>query len=268
VSEATTTTSLKAIFRFPFQSPKWQSHFIIGIALIWVGFLIPIVPGIFVYGYILRVMRGALDGDDLVLPVWEDWGRLALDGLRGTVIHLVYMFPATIVYFGGMAFYFLGTFYVSFLTSSTYEGGEAAAGLLPLMFLGSIAIMIFSMFIGSVLLLLGAIPLPMATAHFVAQDKLSAAFRVREWWSLLRVDKLGYFIGWVIVAGLMGILYFASILAYYSIVLCCFIPILMAPIGFYVSLVGAALFGQIYRESAATLASQAGAPEPSQADKA
>jgi hypothetical protein len=255
VSEATTTTSLKAIFRFPFQSPKWQSHFIIGIALIWVGFLIPIVPGIFVYGYILRVMRGALDGDDLVLPVWEDWGRLALDGLRGTVIHLVYMFPATIVYFGGMAFYVIGNFSLPLLMSAANEGGDVAAGL-PLLFLGNMAIMFLSMFIGSVLGLLGVIPLPMATAHFVAQDKLSAAFRVREWWSLLRVDKLGYFIGWVIVAGLMGILYFASTLAYYSIVLCCFIPILMAPIGFYVPLVGAALFGQIYRESAATLASR------------
>ncbi len=60
----------------------------------------------------------------------------------------------------------------------------------------------------------------------------------------------------MIAAGLMGILYFASMLAYYSIVLCCFIPILMAPIGFYVSLVGAALFGHIYRESAAIRASR------------
>ena len=255
MSEATTTTSLKAIFRFPFQSPKWQSHFIIGIALIWAGFLIPIVPGIFVYGYMLRVMRGALDEDDLVLPAWEDWGRLALDGLRGTVIHLVYILPAMIVYFGGMAFYFIGNFSLPLLMSAASEGGDAASWL-PLLFLGSIAIMFLSMFIGSVLGLLGIIPLPMATAHFVANDKLAAAFRVREWWSLLRVDKLGYFIGWVIVAGLMGVLYFTFMIAYYSIILCCFIPILLAPIGFYVSLVGAALFGQIYREGATSLASK------------
>ncbi len=255
MSEATTTTSLKTIFRFPFQSPKWQSHFIIGTALIWAGFLIPIVPGIFVYGYVLRVMRGALDGDDLVLPAWEEWGRLALDGLRGTVIHLVYILPAMIVYFGGMAFYFIGNFSLPLLMSAANEGGDVAAGL-PLLILGNMAVMFLSMFIGSVLGLLGIMPLPMATAHFVANDKLAAAFRVREWWSLLRVDKLGYFIGWVMVAGLMGVLYFTFMIAYYSIILCCFMPILMAPIGFYVSLVGAALFGQIYRESAATLASQ------------
>lgn len=58
------------------------------------------------------------------------------------------------------------------------------------------------------------------------------------------------------VAGLMGVLYFTFMIAYYSIILCCFAPILLAPIGFYESLVGAALFGQIYRESTAILASQ------------
>jgi len=255
MSEATTTTSLKATFRFPFQSPKWQSHFIIGTALIWAGFLIPIVPGIFVYGYILRVMRGSVDRDDLVLPNWEDWGQLALDGLQGTVVQLAYLLPAIIVYFGGIALYFIGIFSVPFLTSTTYVGGEVASGP-SLLFLGSMAIMFISMFIGSVLFLLGGIPLPMATAHFVAHNKLAAAFRVREWWSLLRVNKLGYFIAWVMVAGLMGVLYFVFMIAYYSIILCCFIPILMAPIGFYVSLVGAALFGQIYRESATILASK------------
>lgn len=254
MSEATTTTSLKAIFRFPFQSPKWQSHFIIGTALIWAGFLIPIVPGIFVYGYILRVMRRALDEDDLVLPAWDDWGRLALDGLRGTVINLVYILPAMIVYFGGITFYFIGNFSLPLLMSAANEGGDVAAGL-PLLILGNMAIMFLSMFIGSVLGLLGIIPLPMATAHFVTNDKLTAAFRVREWWSLLRVDRLGYFICWVMVAGLMGIMYFTFMIAYYSIILCCFTPILLAPIGFYVSLVGAALFGHIYRDSTAILAS-------------
>jgi len=254
--EATTTTSLKATFRFPFQGPKWQSHFIIGTALIWAGFLIPIVPGIFVYGYILRVMRRALDGDDLVLPNWEDWGQLVLGGLRGMVVQLAYLLPAIIVYFGGIALYFIGVFSVPFLTSTTYEGGEVASGGPALLFLGSMAIMFISIFIGSVLFLLGGIPLPMVTAHFVAHDKLAAAFRVREWWSLLRVNKLGYFIAWVMVAGLMGVLYFTFMIAYYSIILCCFIPILLAPVGFYVSLVGAALFGQIYRESTAILASK------------
>jgi hypothetical protein len=85
---------------------------------------------------------------------------------------------------------------------------------------------------------------------------VAAAFRVREWWPLLRANKLGYLIAWVVVAGLMALSYAALIMVYYTLVLCCFIPLLMAPAGFYVSLVSAALFGQTYRESVAMLAAR------------
>lgn len=255
MSEAATIPSLKVIFRFPFQGPDWRSRFIVGTALLFAGFLVPIVPGIFVYGYVLRVMGQALKGEDVALPAWEDWGRLAMDGLRGMVISLVYLLPSMIVFLGGVALYFTSSILFPLLMGAAEEASEVALGA-PLLLLASMAIMFLSLLIGSVLLVVGAIPLPVATAHFVVQDKLSAAFRVREWWPLLQVNKLGYFISWVVVAGLMGILYFVSMMTYYTCVLCCFIPFLGAPIGFYVSLVSAALFGQIYRESAAILASR------------
>ena len=40
-----------------------------------------------------------------------------------------------------------------------------------------------------------------------------------------------------------------NMIAYCTVVLCCLIPFVLAPIGFYLSLVSAALFGQTYRES-------------------
>jgi len=153
-------------------------------------------------------MGQALKGEDVALPAWDDWGRLAMDGLRGVVINLVYLLPAMIVFLGGMALYFTSTFSFPLWMGAAEEAGEVALGA-PLLLLASMAIMFLSMFIGSVLFVVGAIPLPVATAHFVVQDKLSAAFRVREWWPLLRVNKLGYFIAWVVVAGLMGISYFS-----------------------------------------------------------
>jgi len=128
--------------------------------------------------------------------------------------------------------------------------------LLPAILLGSMAIMFVSMFVGSILTLLGAIALPVALSHTVAEDDLVAAFRVRQWWGILKADKLGYFISWVIIAGLMGILYLILMLAYSTLVLCCLLPILMAPVGLYIMLIGAALFGQTYRESRALLAVQ------------
>jgi hypothetical protein len=80
------------------------------------------------------------------------------------------------------------------------------------------------------------------------------AFAVRQWWRILKADRLGYFIAWVIVAGLMGVLYLGVMLGYYTLVLCFLIPFVVAPVGLYVALVGAALFGGTYRENVATLA--------------
>jgi hypothetical protein len=251
MSEAMTTRSIKTFFKFPFQGPNWQSRFLIGAGLALASFLVPIVPLIFVNGYTLRVMRQAIEGEDLAMPDWEDWGGLATDGLRMMLVGLVYLLPGTIVLVGGMILYWV---ILTLLAVATEGGSEPALGA-SLLYMVSIGIMFLSMLVGLALSLLGGIPLPMATAHFVAQDKVAAAFRVREWWAVLRNNRLGYFIAWVVVAGLMAILYFLTMMVYYTMVLCCLIPFLGATLGFYLSLVGAAMFGHAYREGAAALSS-------------
>jgi hypothetical protein len=246
MDEVTTMTSLREVFAFPFRGPGWRNRFIIGSVLVIGSFLIPIVPLIFVYGYALAVMRQAIDREAqeaLALPRWDDWGKLASDGLRTMVVGLVYLLPGLLVTFGGLALYFVTTLAAPF----ALESGDET--LWPLLFFGSLAIMFISMFLGTVLTVLGAIPLPMATAHFAAEDDLSAAFRVRQWWDLLRANPLGTFIAWVVMAGLMAILYLVLTLIYYTLVLCCAIPFLAGPIGFYLLLVSAGLFGRTYRES-------------------
>jgi hypothetical protein len=241
--EETTMAYLKDVFQFPFRGPDWRNRFIVGCALIAASFLIPILPLIFVCGYVLQVMRQAIDGEELTLPVWDDWGRLAIDGLRTMVVGFVYLLPGLLVMFGGMALYFVG---VVSAPIAEQAGNEV---LFPLLFLGSFLVMFLSMFVGTLLTLLGTIPLPLATAHFAAQDEVPAAFRFREWWGMLRANPLGYFIAWVIAAGLGGVLYLALMLVYYTVVLCCAIPLLVGPVGFYTLLVGAALFGRVYGES-------------------
>ena len=252
MSETMSILSLKKLFRFPFQAPNWQSRFVVGTALILANYVIPIVPAIFLAGYALRVMRQTLAGQEPELPAWDDWGELAKDGLRAMLAGLVYFLPALIVFAVGVAVYFIGNLYLPLTASSSGDPDQMLAGL-PAIVLGSMAILFVSMLVGIVLSLLGAIAMPAATAHFVAQDELRAAFRVRQWWRILRTDMLGYFISWVIIAGLFAVLYSGAMLAYYTIVLCCLIPILTAPITLYVLLVGAALFGETYRESAAEL---------------
>jgi len=259
VTDAIGTDSLKALFKFPFQGSNWKNNFIIGTALTFANFVLPIVPALFVSGYTLRVMRQAIEGQESTLPAWDDWGKLITDGLRMTLVSLVYLLPAGLLFIGGWGLYMIVSFTVPFLmsTGGSEQATSASAGLAVLAIFGSFAIMVFSMFLGSLLLVLGAIPLPVATGHFVAQDKVGAAFRVREWWPILRANKLGYFVSWVVVMGLFAVLYYLVSLAYITVILCFFIPLLMAPIGFYLSLISAALFGQTYRESVALRNAQA-----------
>jgi hypothetical protein len=261
MAETIATTPLKAVFKFPFQAPDWRNRFLIGAGLTFASFIVPIVPLIFVGGYVLQIMRQAIEGRDLELPAWDDWGKLGVDGLRLMLVGLVYLLPGMLIMFGGIGLYFISSFFLPILLAVAEESGRSAlALLLPLFFLGSMAIMMVSMLVGGLLYLLGLIFLPAAITHFAAHDKVAAAFRVREWWPLLRANKLGYLIAWVVVAGLMALSYAALIMVYYTLVLCCFIPLLMAPAGFYVSLVSGVLFGQTYRESVAMLAARSQPP--------
>jgi hypothetical protein len=243
MGEVTTMTSLREIFAFPFRGPEWRNRFIIGSVILIASFLIPILPLIFVYGYAVAVMRRAIEEEALTLPRWDDWGKLAGDGVKAMIVGFVYLLPGLLVTFGGFALYFG----VSLATPFALEASDGGGWVL--LFFGSFIIMLVAMFLGMLFTVLGAIPLPMATGNFVAEDDLAAAFRVREWWVLLRANPLGSFIAWVVVAGLMGILYLAVTLMYSTLVLCCAIPFLTAPVGFYLLLVGAALFGRTYRDS-------------------
>jgi len=250
--EASAVTPLKALLRFPFQGSNWRNNFLIGAALRLAASFVPILPSIFVYGYALRIVRRAIEGGELELPAWDDWGKLGTDGLRLMLVGLVYLLPGTLVIVAGWTLYMVAAFSSPLLMAAAGEQGQG--GLVVLGIFGSFVIMMLCMLLGSILLLLGSIPLPVAMAHFVARDQVAAAFRVREWWPLLRANKLGYLAAWVVMLGLVSVLYLAVMAAYYSVVLCCFIPVLAAPLTFYAGLIGGALFGQTYRESTSMLA--------------
>jgi hypothetical protein len=235
--------ALREAFAFPFRGPDWRERFIVGSVLVMVSFFVPILPLVFVCGYALAVMRRAIQGEQLLLPRWGDWGRLGLDGLRAMVAGFVYLLPGLAVGFVGFAVYFAATFATPFAV----EAGNESLWLF--LFFGAFVVMFVTLFLGTMLTLLGAIPLPLATAQFVDEDDLAAAFRFRQWWQLLRANPLGVFIAWVVVAGLMAILYLLVTPLYYTLVLCCAVPLLAAPVLFYVLLVGAAVFGLAYRES-------------------
>ncbi len=235
-------SDLKFLFRFPFQGPDWVNRFIIGCALYFAGWVIPIVPVLFVFGYAVEVMRRVIQGEEPGLPLWQDWGRLFVSGLRAFAVALVYLLPGTLIWLGGFAIYMVGSF-----------------GLIPfaerqqpdvffMAFIVLMAICLLSFFVGSLLLFLGVIPLPAAMAHFVAEDRLGAAFQVRRWWTVLKERRWEYAIAWLLLFGIISVVYLAQLLLYYSVCLCWLIPISSAPVGFYATLVSAALFGLVWRD--------------------
>lgn len=261
MSDTLSTDALRPFFKFPFEGEGWQGRFLVGSALVLAGYFIPILPLIFVAGYALVVMRQTLAGQAPELPAWDDWGKLTGDGFKAMVVSLAYMAPAIIVYTVGMGLYFGATFYLPFSAAAASDPNEALLTF-PLILFGSMAVMFLSMALGILLTLLGAIAIPMATAHFVAEDRLGAAFRLRQWLRVLRADKLGYLMAWVVVAGLGTIIYFFAMIAYSTLILCVILPFILAPATFYLMLVGNALFGHTYRHSAARLPLDPALPEP------
>ncbi|HEY76827.1 MAG TPA: DUF4013 domain-containing protein [Thermoflexia bacterium] len=242
-------SSLKDVFRFPFRRPDWPVPFLIGSALVFAGFWIPLVPWIFVAGYLVWIMRRVIEGEAPSLPDWRDWGALARDGLKATGIGLVYLLPGILVYLAGIAFYLL----VSVVAPFAAEGGGGEEGWFLLLVMFAMVVFLLSLFLGTLLFFVGLVPLPVAMAEFAASGDFAAAFRLRRLWEVIRVDGWGYFVAWVVLFGLGAIAYVAMMLVYYSGVFCCLAPLAMAPVAFYLWLVGAALFGQMCRESVGLL---------------
>jgi Protein of unknown function (DUF4013) len=239
--------SLRVTLKFPFQAKEWIVPFIIGTALIFSGMILPIIPVIFVYGYLAEVMRMSIQGQEMILPAWKNWGNLFKDGLRCIAVGLVYLGPAIVLFIIGMVAYF-SMFVALIAVTPESSANSAASALAGLLSFGAMGILFLCMFFGMLLFLAGAIPLPTALAHFISNDKMGAAFHLREWGRILRNDKWGYLIAWLLVLGMMGIFYFAFMLAYMTFIFC-FVGILLAfPAGFYIMVVSAALFGQVYRE--------------------
>ena len=244
-----TMTQLKPFFSFPFQDSQANSRFIAGCALLLSGFIVPIIPGLFVYGYALRIMQSTVEGEPPSMPSWDDWASLFNLGLRGAIVSFLFTLPATAAYLFGIAVYF-GTFILIPLSSNF---GSSSSDLLFFPFLFAMGAMFLSMAIGTVLLVLGTFPLPASIAHLIKNDQLSAAFRVREWWPILSTNRLGYIISFVIVAGILGIAYYAFFVLYSTIILLCLAFFILPLLGFYTMLVAAALFGETYREGSAAL---------------
>lgn len=80
---------------YPMENDDWVTTTIIGGLLVFFGFLL--IPALFVYGYIVRTIRGSLHGESKP-PVFSDWGDLLVTGGKAWIISVVYMIVPLIVF--------------------------------------------------------------------------------------------------------------------------------------------------------------------------
>lgn len=235
-------SALKPYFRFPFADRIATNRFLVGSGVFIASLFIPILPALFGLGYCVQILRRTAGGEPPAMHAWEDWGTLLKDGLRGWAISLLFFLP-------GLAAFVLGflAYFASFIPLMSSTGADGDGGLAFLLLLG-MGTMFLSFAVGSVLFVLASIPLPVALAHFAFEDRFAAAFEVRGWWPILRRNLLGVLIAWIIIAGLMGVVWFASLALYYTFILICLLGFLVLPAYFYVLAVGAAIYGDLYAE--------------------
>ena len=243
------TSELKHYFRFPFQDRESRSRFVLGCVLMLAGYFFPVIPGLLVYGYALRILQRTATGEAPSMPAWDDWPALLSLGFRGFILQFAFTLPALAVFLVGLAAYF-GALIPFSIASSTETSVSDPAILLAFV---AMLVLFLSVFVGSVLLALGIIPLPACVSHFAAQDRFSAAFRIREWWRIFWANKLGYFVAFVVTSGILGIAYWAFMILYSTMVLLCLAFLVLVPTGVYAMLVGVALFGEAYRDGTETL---------------
>ena len=88
-----------------------------------IGGLLSFVPivNIFAFGYLYRLSRAVRKSGQPVLPPWNDWSGLFIDGMRFTIVWLVYwLLPISLAYLITllMTFVYLGVLAsIFFLTS-------------------------------------------------------------------------------------------------------------------------------------------------------
>jgi hypothetical protein len=196
----------------------WVKTLLIGGVLSLLSALV--IPTFFVLGYVLRVLRKTMRGDEEP-PVFDEWGDLAVDGLKGFVIGFVYfLIPGLVV----AAAVFLG------FAGAVIGGGSDTAGL----FGGLVALV--GALVGFVLMLFAGYVTPAALANYAETDRLGAAFSYSDLKPVLTSGK--YATAWLyafavffvagIVSGLLGatgvgailsafVTFYALVAAYYII---------------------------------------------------
>lgn len=206
----------EAAVKYPYDDGDGVRALIIGSLLTLLGFLI--VPTIIVTGYALSVIRSVRAGNSHP-PAFGDWGELLVDGLKGTLVVIVYFLIPSVLFTGSVGATLIPV-------AGGLGEGTAAFGLLGLV------VVLLSV----PLFLVAAYLLPAALVGVALTGRIGAAFSVGRIWSLVTTSD--YALAWVLalvvslvasfltalltgltlIGGLLG-----SLLGFYSLVVAAYL---------------------------------------------
>ncbi|MFZ6031418.1 MAG: DUF4013 domain-containing protein [Chloroflexota bacterium] len=243
----TTSNFLQNALLHPFQDKNWGTKLLIGGALLLASMLIPVIPALFVLGYLYRIQRRVIiDKSGPQLPEWEDWGQLLQDGLKYLGAILVYMLPALLLMIGGYVFMMFSPMLIT-MVAEVGEVGEKAASVLGILLLLGFMGGVLAMLLGSVLGIAIGILVPAGLAHMSAQDRFGAAFEINVWIKNWRANAGGYVLAFVVVMGLSWALTFILSFTYFAAIFCCLLPaVAISYVSYYLGVVSANLYANAY----------------------
>ncbi|HEV2722108.1 MAG TPA: DUF4013 domain-containing protein [Thermoanaerobaculia bacterium] len=204
---------------FVFEDPRWLPKLLLGALFSLAGIIL--IGIFFVYGYLARLVRNVVAGEQTPLPEWDDLGEMFSEGAMLFVATLIYTAP----------FFFL--FFLMFPFSMLADMDNAAA-----QFLGGGGLVVLGLVFVPFALAL-AVWVPAAMLHAIVKRDFRAAFDFRTIGLFLRGNALNYllaYLDWLV----------ARFAAGFGILLCC-VGIFIT--SFWALAVAGAAFAQVYRLS-------------------
>ena len=233
-----------------FKDVDWKNKFLVGSLFMLIATFVPGVGLLgyqVVYGYALVVMRATMRAEPLTLPKWERYGELFVDGFKAGLAAFGYLIPGIIAIVGAYGLIIVAIVLESTLWIPTTRAGEPA---IPWLLLIGNAGLFLALGFAMLWFIATVIPIAIAVGQYARTGQIRAGYRLREVWDILRANIGGFVLAlFVFCAIAIGISFLLQIV-YMTIILCCLLPFISAPISFYLTLNWAYLFGLAYREGA------------------
>jgi hypothetical protein len=203
-------------FTYVFDDEDWVKKVLLGGVLN----LIPLVGLFFTSGYMLETLKNVMDGRQLPLPEWDDWGGKFMKGLMLFIIGLIYSLPLILV----VCCLIGGT--LVFASQNEDTANVMSSVVAPCMqcvnLLYTIALVVV---------------LPAVLTKYAETEEFGAAFRFGEIFNLIK-DNISTYLIVVVITWLAGLVGQLGLLA-------CGVGVAFTM--FYGMLVNAHSYGQAYR---------------------